>query len=42
MKNRKLISKFLLLLGLTVLMFFVLFPSLWLVICSVKPASEKI
>ena len=40
MKNRKFLSELLLLLGLTVLMFFVLFPSLWLVICSIKPAGE--
>lgn len=40
MKNTKFWGKLLLVLGLTVLMFFVLFPSLWLVICSIKPASE--
>ena len=40
MKHTKLSGKIMLALGLAVLMFFVLFPSLWLVICSIKPATE--
>ena len=40
MKKTKLASKTLLVLGLLLLMFFVLFPSFWLVISSLKPAME--
>lgn len=40
MKKTKLASKTLLVLGLLILMFFVLFPSFWLVISSLKPAME--
>ena len=40
MKKTKFWSKALLIFGLAVLMFFVLFPSFWLVISSLKPADE--
>ncbi len=40
MKTEKIWGKLLLIAGLIVLMFFVLFPFFWLVICSIKPADE--
>ena len=40
MKTEKIWGKLLLIAGLIVLMFFVLFPFFWLVICSIKLADE--
>ena len=40
MKNPKLWGKLMLIAGLVILMFFVLFPFFWLIISSIKPAEE--
>ena len=40
MKSKKFWGSLLLIAGLAVLMFFVLFPFFWLIICSIKPAEE--